>query len=126
MKFTTPDFIPSGTPHKMIENKNFRSFPCQDMLSICFHFGVFEIFVSSLFLVHFSLIKPYCVSVTYEELTAFEEEDNDVSSRMFFYYRSIPCSTTVFLVSKKMSLIIIMKHIIFLKFNTKHIEFEDF
>ena len=68
----------------MIENENFRSFPCQDMLSICFHFGVFEIFVSSMFLVHVSLIKPYCVSVTYEELTAFEEEDNDVSSRMFF------------------------------------------
>ena len=29
-----------------------------------------------------------------------QEEDNDVSCRMYFYYRSIPDSTTVFLVSK--------------------------
>ena len=35
----------------MIENEKFRCFPYYDMLSRCFHFGVFEIFVSSLFLV---------------------------------------------------------------------------
>ena len=109
----------------MIENENFRSFPCQDMLSICFHFGVFEIFVSSLFLVHVSLLRLYCVPATYEELAGFQEEDNDVSNRIF-YYSSIPGSTTVFLVSKKMNFTIIMKHLIFLKFNTKYIEFEDF
>ena len=109
----------------MIENENFRSFPFQDMLSICFHFGGFEIFVSSLFLVHVSLLRLYCVPATYEELAGFQEEDNDVSNRIF-YYSSIPGSTTVFLVSKKMNFTIIMKHLIFLKFNTKYIEFEDF
>ena len=28
MRFTTPDFAPSGARNKMIENENFRSFPC--------------------------------------------------------------------------------------------------
>ena len=39
--------------HQMIESENFRSFPCLDLLSRYFHFGVFEIFVSSLFLLVF-------------------------------------------------------------------------
>ena len=43
----------------MIENENFRSFPCQDMLSRCFHFGVFEIFVSCLFLLIVSAFAEY-------------------------------------------------------------------
>ena len=37
----------------MIENENFSSFPCKDMLSRCFHFRVFEIFVPNLFLLSF-------------------------------------------------------------------------
>lgn len=28
MWFTIPDFAPSGAHNKMIENENFRSFPC--------------------------------------------------------------------------------------------------
>ena len=47
------------------------------MLSKCFHFGVFEIFVSSLFPNPIIFKKPYCVSVTYESLTDSEEEDYD-------------------------------------------------
>ena len=46
------------------------------MLSRCFHFRVSEIFVSSLFLLPFISAKPYCLSVTYEELTGFQEEDH--------------------------------------------------
>ena len=47
------------------------------MLSRCFHFRVSEICVSSLFLLPFISAKPYCISVTYEELTGFQEEYND-------------------------------------------------
>ena len=47
------------------------------MLSRCFHFGVFEIFVSSLFLSPFFLKKPCCISVTYKSLTESQEEDHD-------------------------------------------------
>ena len=47
------------------------------MLSRCFHFRVFEIFVSSLFLGHVSPLKPSCVSGTYEELAGFQEENHD-------------------------------------------------
>ena len=47
------------------------------MLSRCFHFGVSEIFVSSLFLPSILSNKPYCISVTYKELTGFQEKDND-------------------------------------------------
>lgn len=43
-----------------------------------FFFRVSQFFVSSLFLVHISLIKLYCVSDAYEELIGFEEEDNDI------------------------------------------------
>ena len=53
------------------------SFPCEDLLSRCFHFVVSQIFVSSLFLVHISPTNTYCVSGTYEELTGFQEEDHD-------------------------------------------------
>jgi len=42
-----------------------------------FHFGVSQIFVSSLFLVLVWSNKLYCVSITYEELTGFQEEDHD-------------------------------------------------
>jgi len=50
------------------------------MLSKCFHFGVSIIFVSSLFLVHISLIKQHRISITYEDLTGFQEEDHDGGS----------------------------------------------
>ena len=43
-----------------------------------FSFRVSEIFVSSLFLMPISAGKLYCVSITYEELTGFQEEDNDI------------------------------------------------
>ena len=39
-----------STPLKMTGNENFACFPCLQMLSRCFHFGVFEFFVSGLFL----------------------------------------------------------------------------
>jgi len=48
------------------------------LLSGYFHFGISEIFVSSLFLVLVSPIKLYCVSTTYKETAEFEEEDNDI------------------------------------------------
>jgi len=47
------------------------------LLSRYFHFRVSEIFVSGLFLLPFISAKPYCISVTYEELTGFEEENHD-------------------------------------------------
>jgi len=47
------------------------------LLSGCFHFTVSQFFVSSLFLVHISLIKHHCISITQEELTGFQEEDHD-------------------------------------------------
>ena len=37
----------------MTKSDNFRCFPRYDLLSRCFHFGVFEIFVSNLFLLRF-------------------------------------------------------------------------
>ena len=42
-----------------------------------FHFRVYQIFVSSLFLVLVYSNKLYCVSITYEELTGFQEEYHD-------------------------------------------------
>ena len=68
----------------MIENENFRCFPHQDMLSRCFHFWVFEIFVSSLFLVSVTTKKLSCISITYKEITGFEEEDHDGCLRKLF------------------------------------------
>ena len=38
---------------------------------------VFNISVSSLFLLPNLFIKPYCGSITYEESAGFEEEDHD-------------------------------------------------
>ena len=48
------------------------------MLSRCFNLGVFEFFVSSLFLLPIEQTKPYCVSVTYKGLAGFQEEDHDI------------------------------------------------
>ena len=47
------------------------------MLSRCFHFGVLENFVSSLFLPPIFLKKLCCVSDTYVNLTDSQEEDHD-------------------------------------------------
>lgn len=47
------------------------------MLSGCFQFGVFEIFVSNLFLLPIYRVKLCCVSGAYENLTDSQEEDND-------------------------------------------------
>ena len=61
----------------MKENENFLSFPCQDMLSRCFHFGVFEIFVSSLFLLVIWAFGEYWYSVLYIPKVDSQEEDHD-------------------------------------------------
>ena len=47
------------------------------MLSRCFHFGVFEIFVPNLFLLPFLPFQYDCVSITYEQSAGFQEEDYD-------------------------------------------------
>ena len=90
-----------------------------------FPFWGFEIFVSHLFLLHVLAFG----SVEYQRI-AFRKQilKKKIMTLVVacFYYLSIPGSTTVFLLSKKMNLIIIIKYLIFLKFNTKHIEFEDF
>jgi len=49
------------------------------MLSKCFHFGVFEIFVPNLFLLPFLSFQYICVSVTYEQSAVFEEEYYDIT-----------------------------------------------
>ena len=54
------------------------------MLSRCFLFGVYEIFVSSLFLLPILLGKQHCVSSTYKQTTGFEEKDNDSRKREFY------------------------------------------
>lgn len=48
-----------------------------------FHFRVYQIFVSSLFLVLVYSNKLYCVSITYEELTGFQEEYHDGGWRLY-------------------------------------------
>ena len=45
---------------------------------------VFEIFVSSLFLVSVTTKKLSCISITYKEITGFEEEDHDDCLRRLF------------------------------------------
>ena len=91
-----------------------------------FPFWGFESFVSHLFLLHVLAFG----SVEYQRIAfrkqILKKKIMTLVVACLFYYRSIPGSTTVFLLSKKMNLIIIIKYLIFLKFNTKHIEFEDF
>ena len=41
-------------------------------------FEFLDFFVSSLFLTSIPAKKIYCISVIYERLTGFEEEDNDI------------------------------------------------
>ena len=48
------------------------------MLSRCFHFGVFEIFVPNLLFLPFLSFQNSCVSITYEQSANFQEEDNDI------------------------------------------------
>ena len=47
------------------------------MLSRCFHFGVFEIFVSSLFLLVVLAFGEYWYSVLYNSEADSQEEDNE-------------------------------------------------
>ena len=47
------------------------------MLSRCFHFGFFEIFVSSLFLLVFLDFCKYWLSVLYNSKADYQEEDHD-------------------------------------------------
>ena len=64
MGFKTSDFPPSGEHHKMIEMK-FSVFFVLRYVSRCFHFGVFEIFVSSLFLLVVLSFGEYGLSAVY-------------------------------------------------------------
>jgi len=61
----------------MTKSENFSCFPCEDLLSRCFHFGVFEIFVPNLFLLPFSPFQYICVSATYKQAADYQEEDHD-------------------------------------------------
>lgn len=61
----------------MIENENFVCFPRYDLLSRCFHFGFFEIFVPNLFPPPFLSFRYSCVSTSYKQPADFQEEDND-------------------------------------------------
>ena len=65
------------------------------MLSGCFHFRVFRFFVSSLFLLYILVKKLDCVSVAYNELTGFEEEDHDSGRALvsFRLHQSTPSNT---------------------------------
>ena len=61
----------------MTKSENFPCFLRKDLLSRCFYFVLFEIFVSDLFLLPIYLVKLCCVSGAYENLTDSQEEDND-------------------------------------------------
>ena len=62
----------------MIENENFRCFPCQDMLIRCFRYGVFEIFVSSLFLLVVFAFGEHWYSALYNSEADSQEKYHDL------------------------------------------------
>ena len=53
------------------------SFPCEDLLSRCFHFGVSEIIVSSLFILRFYNSNSNWLSGIYKKTADFQEEYYD-------------------------------------------------
>ena len=55
------------------------------MLSRCFHFGVFEIFVPNLFLLSFLSFQYICVSATYKNSAGFQEKhDGKLCDSMYY------------------------------------------
>ena len=70
--------MPPNDRHlQMTRSENCRCFPRSDMFSRCFHFGVFEILVSSLFFWLFPLFLETLIFSIYNSGADSQEEDYD-------------------------------------------------
>ena len=77
--------MPPNDRHlQMTRSENCRCFPRSDMFSRCFHFGVFEILVSSLFFWLFPLFLETLIFSIYNSGADSQEEDYDSRLRRLF------------------------------------------